>query len=332
MQFRDAAVGRRPSRTLLKGTSIPCAPIQYAFTGACDRRDGQPALSDPAFFLMIDVHPLLFLACATLRSIIGYRTVGILFRTAECLRRDKAKYRLKFLLFRYLTWLHNVSVLTILPFYLDPRFAEIASNWIPDPQLWDLAVLPLSAATTEATIVPYLKNVAAGRRIIVALGSQDTEKGFEYFVDIWNGSAAMRQKFLFVAAGRVAAASKPAAAALERLGAVVLDRRIEDGELLQLYKCADAVWSCYSPNRNLSSGIFGRAYQFGCPAIVRAGSFIERVAQELEYDVLSVPFGSPGNAAILIENWRPRANRPSRRTLMAMRARTLMVLQNALID
>jgi len=56
---------------------------------------------------------------------------------------------------------------------------------------------------------------------------------------------------------------------------------ISDEELFSLYGCADYIWCKYALSNEISSGIFGRAYQLGKVAIVREGSYLDSLAQHI---------------------------------------------------
>ena len=74
-------------------------------------------------------------------------------------------------------------------------------------------------------------------------------------------------------------------------GGMLEDRMITDDELFSLYATATYAWCCYAPHYDQASGIFGRAAQLGVPAIVRAGSVVERFRAQHNITGIAVPYG-----------------------------------------
>jgi hypothetical protein len=270
--------------------------------------------------------------CGTLlRALLGRRTVALFHRPNDCFRKDVTRYRVKRLLFQVLSRLPTVEILTVLPFAVDPRFSEIASNWIYDPQLWDLLVLG-DQATSETPLSAEVRSIAAGRRIVMAFGRQNRGKAFDYFARIWTARPEIKDRYLFVAAGKVLPDCAEAAQGFVAAGGLSIDRYVEDSELFSLYRIADIVWSCYAPHYDMASGIYGRAAQMSVPSIVRSGSLLATFGSLIDHPTLAIPFAEPSTAADLIARWSPErmpvelANRRARE----MRAHSLAVLRRAL--
>lgn len=284
------------------------------------------------FFLMIENHPFTFIATALIGRALRIPVAGVMFRAAEAVRRDRFKYRVKNLLFRMLRRLPNTRVITLLPFALEPRFAEVAAGWVQDPQLWDLPILAESGLSADTSLVEGIREAAQGRRVIVALGAQDRVKGFDYLARLWCEVPEFRGRFLVVAAGKVRPGSAAAASAFAVAGGMLINRRLEDGELLGLYEAADMVWSCYAPDYNQASGIFGRAFQTGVPGIVRDGAFLTALGAMLAHPTLAIPYDEPARAAAMLIDWAPRRNAPetTAAAVEAMIARTRDVFRAAL--
>ncbi|WP_137157867.1 hypothetical protein [Rhizobium sp. FKL33] len=231
------------------------------------------------------------------------RTAGLFFRTGECFRTDSIKYKIKRLLFSLAANSKLYNIVTIMPHSIDQRFSQVSNGWIYDPQFWDIPYLPETKYIDE--LAEILINKAKGRQICVALGAQNTDKGFEFFARIWLSNPAIREKFLFVAAGRVAEGLRSIASEIAETGGVILDRYISDNELATLYVAADCIWSCYSPAYNQSSGILGRAFQLGKPSIVRDGSYMNLLADEIGHPNLPLPYDHSPDAATLLSSWKP---------------------------
>jgi hypothetical protein len=246
------------------------------------------------FLPMLEERPIGFALVALARAALRRRSVAMMFRPGEAVHSLKAKHRLKRLALRGLIRVGGIEVLTILPFSVDPQFAEIASGWIYDPQLWDW---PPAHAFAPPPLIQAVLDAAHGRRIVVAMGGQNQEKGFDYFVSIWLQDPAIRETMLFVAAGPVAPASRASATAFAQGGGLLVDRFVEDDEMACLFDIAGLIWAGYSPAYNQASGIFGRAVQRGAPTVVRAGSYVEALAAGLDHPIIALPWDDPPAAA-----------------------------------
>lgn len=267
----------------------------------------------PFLYSMLDRHVLAFLANAVVRSLRGQSTVGLFFRPGECFLNTSFKYRIKRQLFHAASRLPHVSILTLMPFAVFSRFEEVATGWIYDPQLWDLLHFGVSENNAFPMLHDLLTDKASGRRILIALGKQEQDKGFDYLVDLWCSSPKVRETFLCVVAGKVNYNSAQKAQLFVQQGGLLIDRHISNGELIYLYRRADIIWSCYSPAYNQTSGIFGRAIQFGVPVTVRKDSYLEKLGRILLHPTLAVPFGNIDIAAEDILAWKPTANDPAER-------------------
>lgn len=221
-----------------------------------------------------------YILLCVVRSVIGRRTAGILFRPLPLLEGKLFRLKVKRLLLAFAKRLPGVATLTILPFELEPGFAHFANGWIYDPQYWDLHYPDEEPAPSEGTLARQIRTEAAGRGIVVALGRQDREKGFAMFAQLFAQRADLRESFLFAFGGAVTEREVSAEqAAFEACRGFGLARYISHDELLDLYSVGDAVWCCYSPDYDQASGVFGRAIQLGLPVIVRKGSLLERTCK-----------------------------------------------------
>ena len=288
--------------------------------------------SRPFFYAMLDSHVISFLTNAVVRSLSGRRTVGLFFLPGRCFLRTSFKSRIKRMLFQAASQLPHVSILTLMPFAVFPRFEEVATGWIYDPQLWDL----LHFGFSEGNVFPMLRDLlsakAGGRRFLIALGEQHQGKGFDYLVDLWCSSAEVRENFLFVVAGNVEDHSAQKAEMFVQQGGLLINRHVSHAELMFMYRFADIIWCCYSPAYNQASGIFGRATQLGVPVTVRKGSYLENLGGMLSHPVLALPFENADIAANEILAWNPVAPDPTARInlLNEMRKYSTSVLVSSL--
>jgi len=281
------------------------------------------------FFPMLDDNKTAFCWKAVTNWVRGKPTVGLFFRPAECFLTTSLKYRFKRTLFGGLRRLPGTEIITILPFALDERFSTIATGWIHDAQFWDLDYLAPAPHTSE--IAERVRTVARDRRVVVALGGQNQIKGFDFFCNLWIGAPQLHEKFLFVAAGKIAPGLEELSAKVSSSGGLIFDRSISDEELISLYKTADLVWSCYAPNYNQSSGILGRAFQLGKPSLVREGSYLVTFSELLGHPALSLPYGQVELASTRLSLWKPELpdGASISRKVEEMRGRDLKLLAEA---
>ncbi|WP_139165891.1 hypothetical protein [Paracoccus tibetensis] len=122
------------------------------------------------------------------------------------------------------------------------------------------------------------------------LGALSRAKGFDAFVRLAQTKSDAKADRLYVAAGQLHLDSEDLAAELERDGGLVFSRRLTEEEIHSLYGIADRIWACYSAEYDQSSGIFGRAVQYGAVPIVRLNSRIHRFAliEGLEVETLDI--------------------------------------------
>lgn len=283
------------------------------------------ANKNPALFLMIEEAFFGYALSVLIRSLLGRKTAGLLFRGAEAAGGTSSRMALKRWVLKALKRLPCATTLTITPFVAEPGLEAVADGWIYDPQLWDLADNGHAATTPLSDMIVA---AAKGRRIVVALGAQNQLKGFDVFCSLWHSQPSLREDYLFVSAGKVTAALLDAAQGFAAQGGMLADRFISQEELLSLYRTADVVWAAYAPDYDQASGIFGRAFQTGRTVAVRQGAQIERLARHLDYPVLSLP-ADPTTAVKVLKSALLPAATPSGR-LAAMREETMGKLSAAL--
>lgn len=291
--------------------------------------------SAPLFFSWLDCGPVFLLkALGTgfLRSFMGLKTVGILFRPKDCFNENKPQNTLKRLALSVLRTRPEMHILSLIPYEAYPNAAKVSSTWIYDPQLWDLEYIVPNVDDWPKSFETDIFVAANGRKIVATIGRQDESKGFFAFADLWRHNSAVREKFLFVVAGKISPAIYDQAKAFETSGGFLLNRRIDNDELFRLYALTDVVWSCYAPSYDQSSGIFGRAVQFGKPAIVRAKSFIETLGIELGHPTLGIPYDDIETSGKKLIAWQalPTEKSVCEERVKRMRAHSMAILKEAL--
>jgi len=235
----------------------------------------------PVVFSMIEESFSLYSVVCLVRSCLGRKTAGILFRPLPAVRAETLKLKVKRAVLSVLNKLPNVMTLTIMPFDVEPSFSTIARTWIYDPQFWDqhfgtAALGGVPCSNLAATI----STRAGDRKIVCAIGRQDRDKGFLQFLRLYNGRPDLRENFLFVSCGKVASEFVHLISRFEDAGGLVYNRLITDQEIFELYAVSDLIWCCYDVQYDQASGIFGRAMQFGVPVILRDQSLIHKFAAQ----------------------------------------------------
>lgn len=237
-------------------------------------------LRAPVMFLMIEQFPIQYSVVAFLRSLIGRRTIGLLFRPLPALNGMGCTQRVKRSILKLLRRFRLVQTLTIMPFAVEPRFSEIAHGWIYDPQMWDLTDADRDqVAIGKGALLSEIRASAAGRGICSAIGRQDRAKGFDLFSRIYQANPALRMRMLFASGGKVEPVLAEELAQFRAAGGLAIDRFVNDEELLDLYAAADIVWCWYDSNYDQASGVFGRAAQLGLPVVTRRGSLVHRLCE-----------------------------------------------------
>lgn len=296
------------------------------------RRARAPELwlaSSPVLFLMIEEAFALYALVALFRAAMGRRTVGFLFRPGPAVKGDSPRLRAKRAVLRLLRRIPHCTSLTIVPFFSEPRFAEIADGWIDDPQQWDLPDADLrqveNLRRAPGGLALQVRDAAGDRPVLAALGRLDRDKGFDQMVSAYLADEATRRGWMFAAGGTVAAALAATAQDFASAGGKLFNKHLSDGEMLELYAAADLVWCCYANDYDQSSGILGRAAQLGIPAIVRKGSLLQRICEGGGIEHIAFEPDAP-------QPLHPRPPRPRDGEAMRnrMRERSMSVLRIAL--
>jgi hypothetical protein len=251
--------------------------------------------------MAIEDHPAVFVAVAVVRSLLRRRTVGFMFRPGQCFTPRSPRHTLKRTVFRVVSKLPATHVLTLLPHDVDPRFDRISSGWIFDPQLWDLGTHD-SCRPQSTPLQDEIRASAGGRRILLALGDQNRLKGFDLLTRVLQSATFPVERIAAVVAGPVAPECRDMMNAFVSAGGLLYDRRLTDDEFLGLYFDANLIWNCYAPDYDQASGIFGRAFQVGVPSVVRAGSYLVKLAEHLGHPIVQIDPTDATSAAEVIAN------------------------------
>ena len=149
---------------------------------------------------------------------------------------------------------------------------------ISDIEFWDVPQKYMTAPPVTAASQRVL-DVCRGREVLLVAGYLEVSKGLCFLQDLLESGVAGLERYCVVCAGVLGPDSSKFQRLLARAD-LVEARHLSQEELFSLYGVADVLWCCYPPERDMSSGIFGRALQFSKPTIVRQGSMIHRLQTE----------------------------------------------------
>lgn len=229
-----------------------------------------------------------FIGVALRRTIAGRKTCAIFVRPQSCFSPGLRGWTKK-ALFACLSRLPGLTILSIVPYMLDPRLTAVTSDWIYDPQMWDCVdagSLPQSALSEE------IADRARGRRVLAFLGRASAIKGFHFLAKLWNGSLQLRESHLVAVCGKVDADCYSALNLMRANGALVADRFLTETEMASVYGVSNLIWCCYESAYDQASGIFGRSLQFGRVPLVRAGAVVARYAQLTRATMIELSSGA----------------------------------------
>jgi hypothetical protein len=252
-------------------------------------------------FASLDQHMFSFAAISIIRSVLGRPTVALFLRAQRCFEYGKLIYPIKRFVFWALRRVRLLTVVTITPFEVAPRYAEVARAGVCDPQYWDLHDGITLRKPGCTSLSDEVRERAGSRRICCVLGALGTGKGLGFLAGTLERHPQMMTHAFIVCAGRVMPGNSDLAARLLAQGALLVDRFISDAELESLYGIADAIWACYAPDYDEASGVFGRAIQWGVPVIVREGSVIAAFADRACADYHPVAFDAHESLAAILE-------------------------------
>ncbi len=238
-----------------------------------------------------------FVLVALARMMIGKKTAALFLRPHSCFAPFGLQAKVKHAIFRFFARSHSVSVCTILPFDVEPRYRQVAKFGLADPQLWDLNILPVRPSIEFAQ---QLKAIAGERRIMAFIGAASPFKGVAHICEIMS-DPAWDDSVCVVFVGRVPDEAVPLVERAEALGAIVFPRFVTSEELDAIYDVANLIWAGYQPGYDQASGNFGRALQSGKTPVVRQGTLIARLAQLMGYPVVTMDFDNLQEAATRIQ-------------------------------
>ena len=253
--------------------------------------------ADRLLFQTLDDDIPVFVATVLLRRLRGRPTAALFLRPHRCFEGALPVQWIKRALFAAIRRGRLATVCVIVPFAQHPAYARIASDWVHDPEAWDLDLRIDGGGLPETPLSRAMATLAGDRRIVLLPGSFLERKGAALLTALLKNSPELAKQALFFWSGRVGSNAEGLAAAFTEAGGHVVGRYITDAELFSLYGRADAVWACYGPQYDQASGVFGRAVQTGLPVILRRGARLEQMAADTGHVVLALDPADTAEAA-----------------------------------
>jgi hypothetical protein len=250
---------------------------------------------NPVLFPSLDGYLLTFLLVAPIRSLFCSRTVAIWHRPTSSTTGRSVKNYVKRCGARWIKHVPLVAIVSVQRPELEPRIAGLVTDWIYQTFQWHNPSKMPQAQDDRNDFERTIRLYAGQRAILIYLGLIDRAKGFEFFVELIE-TVCDGDEFAFVAAGTVKHDCADIAKRFINAGGLLIDRHISDCEFLAGAELADWVWTCYRPDNDQYSAIFGLAYQAGSRVIVRNDSFVARMAADLEYPTVEVQYGDAKGA------------------------------------
>lgn len=248
-----------------------------------DRAWGRLLSAQHLLMTTFDTEPKRFFPLLALRSLLGRKSAIISLRGHLMAVDPRPSARLMIQLLRRMPGLLPMSLVSF-----DERRNGRGFQAILDPEFWDVG--PKDLLQRETDLSTRVRTFAAGKQTLLLLGNQDRHKGMEFLADIYRANPDLIQHMIPVICGRILPEVEHAARFLEDRGGFIEARYLEREEIMSLYRLVDAAWCCYPPERDLTSGIFGRALQFGVAPIVRSGSVLDALSGDVR-NVVRLRYG-----------------------------------------
>jgi hypothetical protein len=239
-----------------------------------------------------------FVIIALIRALFFHNTVALFIRPQSCFHNN-IKSQIKYFIFRILSLIKFVRVITIIQNFDGNDYSKISKDWVHDPQMWDIFDSPRieSLSFSEA----LLKN-AENRKIISLIGRVSNDKGIESLINLINDHGNICASYYFIVAGKFDNDAIESFKSIKSKNIKLINRHLSDDEIGSLYCISTLIWCCYNKNYDQASGIFGRAAQLGKIAVVRKGSSIEMIAKHYQIPVFAIDPLSLEEAAKSLDN------------------------------
>jgi hypothetical protein len=222
------------------------------------------------FYLDFDKSQLFYGLLAPLRKLLGINDIYFSVRSEYILNRNFIG-----LIKRFIHTLVKISGGRIISIHKGINTSDLSpyiSDFIYDIQYWDLPFL--DASYTKPPELNFLSNNSSILAVIGALNQKRCKDKLIQFLTENN------PKFHTIFAGKINQEDQSRISKLSNV--TLINRYISDNELFYLYKIAHAIYCYYDLSVRRPSGIFGRAVQFGKPAIIRKNGFLAKTYKQYD--------------------------------------------------
>jgi len=264
-------------------------------------KDFKAMISAKVFFdLTIEDDAMLFFFVSFLRSLLRKKTIGIMLSPWDCFRPNVLKDKLRRFAFIALKRLAHVKIISIIPFDMDERYRDIADCWIYDPEFWDMHAVEERRALVR-NLSRSVESISIGKIKLLYLGGVNSEKGFDFLAKLFLENKELFLKFDLWVVGKIPKPYMYTAKQLRKAGAHIVDEFVTDERMFEFINQSSVMWSCYCPRYDASSGIFGRAIQFGKLPLIRTSSRLEKLAGLLGKQIVTFEFGNLDEALLQLK-------------------------------
>lgn len=262
--------------------------LQYIFSGST------------ILFMDGDKIHLLYLPFIILRNIFGLRSILFSIRSERLLNpalKNSAK-RFAYKLFKIL---RNVKTISIHKPSRSPQLDRYIDDYIYDFQYWDLPFLKIRPK--KPIEIKNFQKIPA-KPILLIIGNLNAKRyQTELFTEIFTNNEL---NYSIIFAGKIS--NKDYCLLSQHRDCFLINRYVNDGELLYLYEFSDIIYCYYELNSTQRpSGIFGRAIQLGKEALVKKGSYLEKYHKN--YDGL-IAVKTLTEFNIKMSHYKPKAIEP----------------------
>lgn len=215
-------------------------------------------------FITIEDHYYFFGLVCIIRNLLNRQTIGILLNPPVNTKGNKSFIKQRFL--QFLRNLKNVRIITFVPSYTDPDIVLVANYWT-----YDIEFFHLSADCKSRSPMNVIYDFCF-------VGGVSSAKNIEGYYQL--AKTFPLKKFLV--AGRFDESVRNYIQLFQELPNVELvPRRLSDADFSGYICASHSVWCSYAEWYDQSSGLFGHALRYNKIPIIRAGSKLCSISDEL---------------------------------------------------
>lgn len=239
-------------------------------------------------FMMIEESFFGFFLTSIFRAFQGKKTTGLLFRLKPVVFAKNIRMYIKGIILKFLCLFKSIRIFSIHDPSLLPKGSTYVTDWIYDFQLWDFSDSPIRREIIDDRVKRNDELTRSDPITIVALGSQDENKGIIDLIRLIKLRNSINSNQVFKIYGKLDPIYENELLSVMSHRDVCINDYVSNEILWQGYKEADLIWAFYSPKYDQASGVAGRAAQFGVPVIVRSDSIISNTFKNLNIKAFSI--------------------------------------------